>query len=140
MKKGKKSASAEQAKERTAAQLEKLRGLTLVSCEFSTDSYTFNFFGRTIDGVDLRLKLSTSDCVAMVGDPQRDVEKNFSAEFWNALSRRVVNVSFNDQKDEEQVKFELEDGIAFVIWPLEELSDNLIIIQNLDTNEWTTIL
>jgi hypothetical protein len=114
--------------------IEKLCNFTLESCRFSKASYTFEFSGK-LDSNFLTFLVSTS-CYCSKSK-NNDSRENFSSEIWNMLEQKLVSVSIENIDDAPIAVFTFETGESFYIWYDEQPEDNLLIITNVDTNEWS---
>lgn len=114
-----------------------LKGLTFDRCQLSKSGYSFEF-SDTTKGLHKHYKISTSYCVSFSEEELIDVEDKFSFGVWPLLERKVVEISVIREIPKMIIQFDT-DGII-VIWPGElPVIDNLVIVEDLVSNQWSPI-
>ncbi len=115
--------------------IQSLIGLTLDGCRFSKGSYTLDFSGK-VDDENRKVQISTSYNLASAHN-EVDVYEQVSAFLWPFLDLRLTKIQENEAKSEVIFKFENEE--AFSIWAEDDM-DNLLIVTDLITDKWSTVL
>ena len=116
---------------------ESLVGLSLERLELTSGSADFVFEGDR-DGKLASLKAGTAYEVCCSADAlfQRDISNDPAelASLYDCLGRQIVGIQLSD--DGRTMSISLSDDRAVLIWSAESPVDNLLIIRDLDSDEW----
>jgi len=115
--------------------IQSLLGLTFDGCRFSKGSYTLDFSGRISDE-NIKFQISTSYNIAS-GHNEDDAYEKISTFLWPFLDLRITEIQEHEANSE--VIFKFENETKFSIWAEDDM-DNLLIVTNLITNKWSTVL
>jgi hypothetical protein len=117
--------------------IEKLKNLYFQSCRFSKSSYEFEFEGVTDEGFQ-SFSAGTSYLASFEEQYKNDAAKYISSHAWDALEKKLVEISVDEEK--RLVIFLFENGKALHVWSSDPLDDNLLIIKNNIDGSWFPIL
>lgn len=118
--------------------LSNLIGLTLDRCQFSKSGYSFEF-SDNVDGIFRHFKLNTSFCVSFSKENLIDAEDSFSVGVWGLLENQVLDIQVDEANSSIFISFGEQQVI--VIWPGGlPVIDNLAILEDLTSSEWSPIL
>ncbi|MFT6734839.1 MAG: hypothetical protein ACI9AT_000528 [Ulvibacter sp.] len=112
-----------------------LIGLTLDGCRFSKGSYALDFSGK-LHNESRKYQISTSYNLSSTQN-EDDVYEQVSTFLWSFLDLRLTEIQENENKSE--VIFKFENGGTFTIWAEDDI-DNLLIVTDLITDKWFTVL
>lgn len=119
--------------------MESLVGLTLERFTFSRSSYSLEFGGALEGGAYRRFEVATSSYLSSgQQSPLVDAEQGCSLLVWAFLECTLINVSVDAQAP--SVEFTFENGGSLVLWADVDCPDNLLVVKELGTDAWFTVL
>lgn len=114
-----------------------LVGLSLERLELTLGSVDMTFEGSR-DGKLASLKAGTAAEVCCSADAlyQRDISDDAAelASLYDCLGRQVVGIQLGE--DGRNLSIDLSDERTIIVWSAESLTDNLLIIRDLNSDEW----
>ena len=118
--------------------LERLVGLQLERCRFSSASYEFEFDGVRDGGLQTYV-VGTNYNVCVLPS-QSDARETISAQIWPLFSQSLVGVYIDEISDARQVVFEFEGGDRLRVWQDGDATDNLLIVTERPSGSWFAVL
>ena len=117
--------------------IQSLIGFTLEACRFSRSSCTFEFSG-SLDGAHVTLFVSTSFSVSVIDSSKVDICEDFSRGVWPLLERQLLRVEIDAEAF--SAHFEFAEGCGFTVWADGPPPDDLLLVSELGTGAWFTVL